>query len=78
MHGKILRFKEDKPVKTLMTLCLILAGLLPSICGAQSTEERLAGMEGTLKQIDKRIDDFRNDVNTRFATAENRMSSLEN
>ena len=45
---------------------------------AQSTEERLAGMEQALKQIDKRIEDLRTDMNARFSAVDTRITALEN
>ena len=65
-------------MKKLMILCFVFGGLVPSLCMAQSTEERLASMESTLKQIDKRIDELRSDMNAHFATLGTRIFAVEN
>ena len=64
-------------MKRLMILCFILGALLAPICMAQNTDERLAGVEGALKQIDKRLDELRRDMNVHLGSMDKRLTILE-
>jgi len=43
----------------------------------RSLAERMANVEGTVEQMDKRLDDFRAHVDGQFGTVDNRFDSLD-